>query len=542
MVDIPNYVMLELGAPMHAYDLSRLTGAIVVRRAREGEQLKLLDGRTINLAPDVLVVADEAKVLGLGGVMGGEDSGIADSTVDVFLEAAVWPPETIAGRSRRFGLITDASQRFERGVDPELQERAIERATQLLIDSAGGQAGPLVITRTEDEIRANAPVALRHWRVEHVLGVKVEQKTVVDLLSRLNMKVDGASGEWRVTPPSWRYDIRIEEDLIEEVARLFGFDNIPEREAIASEHIAALTETQVKKERAADLLVDRGYQEAITYTFTDPDIQRLLCGEAGLALANPISAELAAMRVSLWPGLVNALRENQRRQQSRVRLFELGRRYASSNGAETDVIAGLAAGSRWIAQWGAESERVDFFDVKADVEALLGLTGALETFSFVPDKHPALHPGQSARILREGEPVGWIGALHPRQVALLDLTYPAIVFELEVVPGFSARIPQFSEISRYPAIQRDIAVIVDEGVPVDALNNAVRSAAGALLKDLRVLSVYRGRQFENDKKSIALGLQLQDTSRTLTDNEADSVVAQVIEELRRELHATIRDK
>ncbi|HEU4652505.1 MAG TPA: phenylalanine--tRNA ligase subunit beta [Steroidobacteraceae bacterium] len=542
MVDITNYVMLELGAPMHAYDLSRLNGAIVVRPARQAEQLKLLDGRTIDLSPDVLVVADETKVLGLGGVMGGEDSGIADSTVDVFLEAAVWPPETIAGRSRRFGLITDASQRFERGVDPELQELAIEHATQLLLQSAGGQAGPLVVTRTQDEIRVNAPVALRHSRIEHVLGVKIDQKIIADLLSRLSMKVEGASGLWRVTPPSWRYDIRIEEDLIEEVARLFGFDNIPEREAIASEHIAAWTETQIRKERAADLLVDRGYQEAITYTFTDPKIQQLLCGESGLALANPISAELATMRVSLWPGLVQALRENQRRQQSRVRLFELGRRYASINGTETDVIAGIAAGLRWSAQWAADSDRVDFFDVKADVEALLGLTGASHSFAFVPEKHPALHPGQSARILRDGHPVGWIGALHPSHVVALDLTYPAIAFELETVSGLSALVPQFKEISRYPAIQRDIAVIVDEAVPADALKNVVRTSAGALLKDLRVLSVYRGRQFENDKKSIALGLQLQDTSRTLTDNEADSVVAQVIEELRRQLHATIRDK
>src|SRR4051812_17448195 len=428
MVDITNYVMLELGAPMHAYDLSRLASAIVVRPARQGEQLKLLDGRIIDLTPDVLVVADEAKVLGLGGVMGGEDSAITDSTLDVFLEAAVWPPETIAGRSRRFGLITDASQRFERGVDPELQERAIERATQLLLESAGGQVGPLVVARTQDEIRTNSSVNLRHSRVEHVLGVKIEPNTVASLLTRLSMKVDGSNGEWRVTPPSWRYDIRIEEDLIEEAARLFGFDNIPEREAIASEHISAWTETQIRNERAADLLVDRGYQEAITYTFTDPNIQRILCGEAGLALANPISGELATMRVSLWPGLVQALRENQRRQQSRVRLFELGRRYASGDGAETDVISGLAAGSRWNAQWGADLERVDFFDVKADVEALLGLTGAADTFTFVPDKHPALHPGQSARILRDGQPVGWVGALNPSHVAELDLTYAAIVF------------------------------------------------------------------------------------------------------------------
>ena len=283
MVDITNYVMLELGAPMHAFDLNRVSGAIVVRPGQAGETMKLLDGRTIELTPEVLVVADERKALGLAGVMGGEDSSISDATTDVFLEAAFWPPATIAGRGRRYGLITDASQRFERGVDPQLQELAIERATQLLLECAGGRAGPLIVTRT-GEIPPNPPVKVRHARVEHVLGHKIASDTVADLLGRLGMKLEGDGKEWRVTPPSWRFDIRIEEDLIEEVARLYGFDNIPEADAIVAQAITPWPETYVRNERAADLLVDRGYQEAITYTFTDAATQTILCPEPAFAL------------------------------------------------------------------------------------------------------------------------------------------------------------------------------------------------------------------------------------------------------------------
>jgi phenylalanyl-tRNA synthetase beta chain len=542
MVDITNYVMLELGAPMHAFDLDRVSDSIVVRPGRTGETLKLLDGRTIDLTPEVLVVADEGKALSLGGVMGGEESSISDATTNVFLEAAFWPPATIAGRGRRYGLITDASQRFERGVDPQLQERAIERATQLLLDSAGGQAGPLVVSRTKDEIRPNAPVTVRHARIEHVLGVKLDPHTVTDLLERLGMKVEGEGSQWRVTPPSWRFDIRIEEDLIEEVARLYGFDNIPEADAVIAQTMTPWTESRVRNERASDLLVDRGYQEAITYTFTEAATQAQLIPGAALELTNPISAELGVMRTSLWPSLLHALRENQRRQQTRIRLFEVGRRYAGDTGAETEVIAGVATGPAFAEQWDLETRTVDFFDVKADVEALVALTGQPHEFTFKAEPNPALHPGQSAKIFRGSRPVGWLGTIHPEHQRRLDLTYPVIMFELETAPGLAAAIPEYREISRFPAIRRDIAVIVDESVPVEALRGVVRKSAGGLLTGLTVLSVYRGKQFEKGKKSIALGLQLQDTSRTLTDNEADAVVAQVVQQLSHKLHATIRDK
>jgi phenylalanyl-tRNA synthetase beta chain len=542
VVDITNYVMLELGQPLHAYDLDRLNGSIIVRFAKAGETLKMLDGRVVDLAPDILMIADERTLLGMAGVMGGEDSGISDGTINVLLEGAFFTPAIVAGRGRRFGLITDASQRFERGVDPELQELGIERATQLLLESAGGTAGPIEVTRAAERYPARAPVRVRHQRVQHVLGAPLAADAVADCLVRLGMKVEGSAPVWSVTPPSWRFDIGIEEDLIEEVARLYGFDNIPEQNEVAAQRMQPWTEARVRNERAADVLVDRGYEEAITYSFTDPATQALLVPGPAFALANPISAELAVMRVSLWPGLLQALGSNQRRQQTRVRLFELGRRYAGKDGAETEVIAGVVAGTTLPEQWGAEGTKIDFFDVKSDVEALLGLTGAPEQFRFVPESHPALHPGQSARIWRGDRSVGWLGALHPEHSRRLDLTYPVFVFEVETQSGLSRDIPVFAEISRYPAIRRDIAVIVDEALPAEALLATVRDAAGTLLQALNVLSVYRGRQFEKGKKSIALGLQLQDTSRTLTDSEADAIVARVTEQLKLKLHATIRDK
>lgn len=542
VVDVTNYVMLELGQPLHAYDLDKLNGSIIVRFARAGETLKMLDGRVVELAPDILMIADERTLLGMAGVMGGEDSGISDGTVNVLLEGAFFTPSVVAGRGRRFGLITDASQRFERGVDPELQERAIERATELLLECAGGAAGPIEVTRAAESYPARSAIRVRHQRVQHVLGAPLAADPVADCLVRLGMKVEGAAPVWSVTPPSWRFDVSIEEDLIEEVARLYGFDNIPEQNEIAAHRMQPWTETRAHNERAADLLVDRGYQEAITYSFTEPALQALLLPGPAFALANPISAELAVMRLSLWPGLLQALGSNQRRQQQRARLFEIGRRYAGADGAETEVVAGVVAGSALPEQWGIEATKVDFFDVKADVEALLALTGMSAQFRFVAEHHAALHPGQSARIWRGDRAIGWLGALHPEHSRRLDLTYPVFVFEVETQSGLSRDIAVFAEISRYPAIRRDIAVIVDEALPAQTLLDTVRDAAGALMQDLTVLSVYRGRQFEKGKKSIALGLQLQDTSRTLTDSEADAIVARVIEQLTLKLNATIRDK
>lgn len=540
IVDVTNYVMLELGQPMHAYDLGKLNGGIVVRQANAGEHLQLIDGRTIELQPDVLLIADERAALGMAGVMGGAESAIGDGTRDVLFEVAYFMPDAIAGRGRRYGLVTDASQRFERGVDPEAQERAMERATQLLLDVAGGEAGPVVTTRGTAKSEPLA-IRLRQQRLTRLLGQSIATKEISKILQSLGMRItESAQGDWQVTPPSWRFDITIEEDLVEEVARLFGYDNIQAADAVVEQGVPSISEQRVTSERAALLLVDRGYQEAITYSFTHPDIQQmLLAGEQGLTLANPISAELGVMRLSLWPGLIGALRDNQHRQQPSVRLFESGRRFSSDGNTETDVIAGLFGGLALPKQWGTATRTVDFYDIKNDVECLLQLTG-IDSFRFVEDRHPALHPGQSARIWRDGKPVGWVGMLNPAIVKSLDLTYPAGLFELEILAAFAAQLPVYREISRFPAIRRDIALIVEESIDFETLREEVRRSAGSWLTDVTVFDLYRGDEIGKSKKSIALGLNLQDTSRTLTDNDADATVNKVVEHLRQRCGAQQR--
>jgi phenylalanyl-tRNA synthetase beta chain len=545
IVDVTNYVMLELGQPMHAYDLRELDGGIVVRRAKTGETLKLLDGREVTLDPSVMIIADRVKPLALAGVMGGDHSGISDGTTDVLLEVAFFLPDAVAGRGRRYGLVTDASQRFERGVDPTLQERAIERATQLLLACAGGVPGPVEVTELRAEIPQRRAVRFRPARARSVIGAPVGDEEMASILARLGMDVQRSGEEWQVTGPSWRFDVAIEEDLVEEIARIYGFGRIPETDAFVREAMPALTETRVPVDAAQDVLVQRGYFEAITYSFVDPALQSMFCpDEAALVLRNPIAADLAAMRVSLWPGLAKALLENQRRQQPRVRLFEAGRRFNVAAGELTEVavIAGLAAGAALPEQWGAGSEPVDFFDVKADVDALLRSTGASGEVRYVADRHPALHPGQTARIVRDDRPIGWIGRLHPELERRLDLTYSGVVFEIETESGLAARVPQHREISRFPAVRRDLAVVVDESVSVQSLLDSVRSSAGALLTGLVVFDIYRGAGITPGRKSVAIGLNLQDISRTLTDVDTDAVVARVVSDLEREHKATIRDK
>lgn len=543
VVDITNYVMLELGQPMHAYDLNKLDKSLQVRQAHAGEQLTLLDGKAVALTPDMLVIADAQHALALAGVMGGLDSAISDATVDVLLEVAYFEPDAIAGRGRRYGLVTDASQRFERGVDPNLQERAMERATQLLLECAGGKAGPMQITGRNTAIVRSA-INLRHGRITRVLGHEISADQVTRILASLGMAVNYTNeSAWTVIAPSWRFDISIEEDLIEEVARLYGYDNIPSIPAATPQVLQTVAETKITIERCAWQLVDRGYQEAITYSFTDPAIQSILFpNHAALALANPISAELGVMRLSLWPGLVQALSSNQRRQQPRVRLFEIGRQFSADGQKESLMIAGLAAGLLMPKQWGTAATQVDFYDVKADVEALLSLTGCAHEFNFVADTHSALHPGQAARIERNGRAVGWLGALNPTACKSLDLAFPAIVFELEFYPSFVAQLPEYKEISRFPAVRRDLALIVDQEVSYSRLESVVRDATPHLLKELTVFDVYQGVGLEKGKKSIALGLSLQDTSHTLTDVEIDAVTARVIEHLTQRLDARIRDK
>jgi phenylalanyl-tRNA synthetase beta chain len=544
IVDVTNYVMMDLGQPLHAYDLARLSQGITVRQARPGEPITLLNDQTYRLDPDFLVIADASGPIGLAGIMGGKSTSIADGTTDVLLEAAHFTPAAVAGRGRRLGLLSDASQRFERGVDPGLPAIALERATALLMEIAGGEAGPVQITRAE----APAPeewVRLRRSRLARLLGAHVPDAEVGEILGAISERVEPTELGFRVLRPSHRFDVRIEEDLVEEVARLRGFDSIAEAHAIAPQIPGNATETRVSNDRVLTAMADRGYREAITNTFVDPAVQRPLFPETpALALSNPISAELGEMRVSLWSSLIPACRDNMRRQQSRVRLFEIGNKFDVAGGAlrEIETLAGVATGARWPEQWGSPREALDFYDVKGDVESVLALAGDVSELRFEADTLSCLRPGRTARIRRNGVAVGWIGELHPRLTKDLGLNNTLLLFELEIELAFTAKALQFNKISKYPSVRRDLAVVIDEKVPLAVLRENVTVSASGLLIDLRVFDVYRGPGVEFGRKSVALGLILQDSSRTLTDVDADAVVTAVVTRLRDVLSATIRDQ
>ncbi len=549
VVDVTNYVMLELGHPLHAYDLAKLTGGITVRMAKRDERITLLDGNEHRLDEDFLVIADEKGPVGLAGIMGGRDTAIGDQTTDVLIEAAHFVPDVVAGRARRLGLFTDAGQRFERGVDPDLATAAIERATQLLLECAGGVPGPVQVTRWPGHAAPDLWVPLRAERLSRLLGADVPDDEVHSVLGSISDRVERTANGWSVRRPSHRFDIRIEADLIEEVARLRGFEQIAEQHAIAPQIAGPASESRVGSERLLAVFADRGYREMISYTFVDPNLQRLMFPDtAALALANPLSPELGEMRVSLWTGLLQACRDNMRRQQRRVRLFELGRKFLLESGAqdgtlrEVEALAGIVTGSRLPEQWGSGHEAVDFFDVKSDLLAALALAGDTSQIRFEPESLPCLHPGRSARIYRDATPIGWAGELHPQLIRTINFSGSALVFELEVESAFAASKLEFKEISKFPSLRRDVAVVVEESVPLAVLRENVTVSASGLLRELRVFDVYRGPGIESTRKSIALGLILQDSSRTLTDVDADAVVAKVVARLRDVLSATIRDQ
>jgi phenylalanyl-tRNA synthetase beta chain len=544
-VDVTNYVLLELGQPMHAYDLAKVDGAIVARLARAGESLTLLDGRAVSLEADMLVIADAAGAVGVAGIMGGERTAVSAMTRDVFLEAAWFAPDSIRGRARRLGLHTDASQRFERGVDPSAQVRAMERATALLLDIAGGEPGPLVMTEEPAGLPARAPVTLRRERLTRLLGIAVPDGQVGSIFQNLQMRVVPAGEGWSVTPPPHRFDITIEEDLVEEVARIMGFDAIPERPAKRQQVFLPLPEAVPPERSFLDTLVARGYHEVITFAFVDPVLQgQLFPDTETLALANAIASDLSVMRVSLWPGLVRTALENQRRQQERVRLFSHGARFVVTDGKvnEVDSLAGIAVGRRLPEQWGSSESREthDFFDSKADLQALLVGSGAADEFRFEAATLSCLHPGRSARVLRAGQAVGWLGELHPRLVRELGFTQVPVLFEMDVV-ALRVNLPQGREISRFPQVRRDLAMVVPEKVSFSALRERVLLTGSGFLRNVRLFDVYRGAGIEKGRKSIALGLIFQEISRTLTDDEVDRAVAAVVADLRENLDARIRE-
>jgi phenylalanyl-tRNA synthetase beta chain len=548
VVDVTQYVMLELGQPMHAYDLAKLKGDIRVRTAQAGESVTLLDGKTVEARPDVLLITDADGPVGAAGIMGGQRTSVSAETVDVFFEIAWFAPSAIAGRSRRWGLVTDASQRYERGVDPTLQQRAMDKALSLLRSIAGGTAAQVSVTQSAENQPVRKPVSLRRTRLERLLGVSFANDRVAATLTALQMKVVANADGWLVTPPPHRFDISIEADLIEEVARIIGYQAIPEADAMGPQVFRLAPEERAGEHVIVEALAMRGYEEAITFAFVDPMLQKkLFPAVEGLPLANPIASDLAVMRVSLWPGLLRAALENQRRQQDRVRLFEHGAKFAVVSGGirEIDSLAGVATGTRLPEQWGIPRETrvpVDFYDVKADLQALFTATGAGDSFVFEASQSapPCLHPGRAARILRAGREVGWLGELHPSLAKELDFNHAPVLFELEM-DALGVEKPQYNEISRFPQVRRDLAVVVDETVALSALAERVRLSASSLLCDLRIFDVYRGPGVEAGTKSVALGLIFQDISRTLTDEDVEQTIASIITDLRVSSNARIRE-
>ncbi|WJM87176.1 phenylalanine--tRNA ligase subunit beta [Dickeya chrysanthemi] len=547
VVDVTNYVLLELGQPMHAFDLNRLEGGIVVRMAKEGETLRLLDGTDATLSADTLVIADHQKALAMGGIFGGEHSGVNAETQHVLLECAYFNPLSITGRARRYGLHTDASHRYERGVDPALQYQAIERATRLLLDICGGDAGPVVDVTSEKDLPVRATITLRRDKLDRLIGHVISDEKVSDILNRLGCQVTKIADGWQAVAPSWRFDMEIEEDLVEEVARVYGYNNIPNIPTQAPLKMTQHREADLTLKRVKTLLVDRGFQEAITYSFVDPKIQSLIHpDEDALMLPSPISVEMSAMRLSLWSGLLGAVVYNQNRQQSRMRVFESGLRFVPDQSADLGVrqetmLAGVITGTRYEEHWDLARQAVDFYDLKGDLEAVLALTGKLSAVEFRAEHHCALHPGQTAAIYLSGERIGHVGVIHPELERKLDLNGRTVVFEV-LWDKLSERVlPEAADISRFPANRRDIAVVVAENVPAGDVLAECKKVGANQLVGVNLFDVYRGKGVAEGYKSLAISLVLQDTARTLAEEEIAATVAQCVAALKQRFQASLRD-
>jgi phenylalanyl-tRNA synthetase beta chain len=545
LVDVTQYVMLELGQPMHAFDLDRLQGGLQVRDARDGETLALLDGREVVLAPGFLVVADEARAVALGGIMGGEATKVTDATRNVFLEAAHWQPAAIIGRARKLGLHTDASHRFERGVDSELPRLAIERATALILKVAGGTPGPLTEAVIAQHLPSPRPVKLRRDRLRRVLGLSIPDAEVERILSALGMHVSERAEGWEVVAPTRRFDVAIEEDLIEEIARIHGYDRIPLHAPTGQLQLAPLPEARIPDLALRQQLAARGYFEALNFAFVDADLLATWqLDRDAVALANPLSADLGVMRTALLPGLVEAARRNLARQQSRVRLFEAGRVFRRSAPGEAPVetlrLAAVAIGAAQAEQWGEARRAVDFHDLKGDFESVLALAGSIANIRYIPASEPWLHPGRSAEAWRGETRIGVLGHLHPRLLRELDLPGETLVLELDLEPLSLREVPRAAELSRFPSVRRDLALVVADGVSWDRLEASLRAALGGLLRDVVLFDRYAGTGLEAGFKSLAMGLILQDASRTLTELDVEGAVAAALAALDRDCGAKLR--
>ena len=539
VVDVTNYVMLELGQPMHAYDARHLDGALVVRFARAGEKLTLLNGDVLDLEPDLLLVCDEAKPLGLAGIMGGEHSGIADDTTTVYLEAAYWNPAVVQGRMRRLGFTSDAGYRFERGVDPELGPAAIERATALILAICGGRAGPR--TDAKATLPPRAPVHVRSARIARLLGVPVAAEDAADVFARLGLPARRRGDDFEVTPPSWRFDLAIEEDFVEEVARIRGYDAIP---AAASAHVQRMLARPESRRTSFALrraLAARDWHEVVTFGFVASATERALdAGARPIAVLNPIAAHLDAMRTSLLPGLIEVARANASRRETRVRIFELGRVFRRHDGTldQPLKLGGLATGSALPEQWGVADRPVDLHDVKADLAALVH-PRVLTTRA---EPHPALHPGRSASVAIDGVPSGWLGELHPGLAGRFDLPGAAVAFELDCATALERFVPAGRPVSRQPRVRRDLALLVDEELPVQRLLDVLTAAAPPFVVALRPFDLFRGAGLPGGRKSVAILVLMQDTARTLTDAEIEGTMESLAATAHRELGATLRSQ
>lgn len=541
-VDLTNYLLMELGQPMHAFDLDRLQGNVNVRRGRSGETLDLLDGKQVELDDDMLAICDDAGPVALAGIMGGLDSGVTEETSNILLESAYFKPATISGKARSLGLQTDASHRFERGVDPRGQVRAIERYTQLLLDIAGGEAGPLIHAVCEEHVPPQNVVSLRHARLNRVLGTELEEGRVTRILEDLRMNPQLEQGTWAVTAPSDRFDIEIEEDLIEEVARIFGYDNIPAALPAGELEPGVISESQVSLQAIQQAMCAVGYTEAINYSFTSRKLlARFSMDEHLLPLANALSSDLEVMRTALLPGLMETLSANLRRQQDRLRFFESGTVFDQEESlTESLHIAAVACGSVLPEQWGSKSRLTDFYDLKGDIESMLTLRGEKGEVEFCNAQLPWLHPGQAAKVFIDGVEIGWAGSVHPSILKQLEIRNPVLAFEFDV-DGISKReIPCTKTISRFPSIRRDLALLVPEKISFAEIRSNVIDLSGDLLTNLVLFDLYSGQNVEKGYKSLAIGLILQNVSCTLTDEVVDSLVRNVVQGLEDRLDAQLR--
>lgn len=544
LVDVTNYVMLELGQPLHAFDDAELSGAIHVRFPTSGERLLLLNEQTVTPAADTALITDDEKPLAMAGIMGGEHSGIGESTRDLFLESAFFPPAAIAGKARALGFGSDASHRYERGVDFELQRSAIERATQLIVDTCGGQPGPVSEAVSPAHLPSRKPVRLRTARTTKVLGIHLDAERIQKILEGLGLALERQGDDFLVTPPSFRFDIEIEEDLIEEIARVYGYDNIPSPPPVALLSMMPATETARTPMAVRRLVAEREYHEVVTFSFVEAAWEAdFAANTTPIVLANPIASQIGVMRSSLIGGLVGTLIANRKRQTERVRVFELGRCFKRDTTAgpvsgfyQPMRLAGLATGSALPEQWGAPATRVDFFDIKADVEALF----APHNLDFIKTQHPSLHPGRCATVSLEGRSVGVLGELHPRWVQKYELGTAPVVFELELDELLKATVPSYAEVSRFPAVTRDLALVVPQNQALAPLLEALRATSPAMVTDVALFDVYQGKGLAESEKSLAFRIVMQDTQRTLEDAEVEAVIADLLAVATQSFNASLR--